>query len=103
MSIYRSSVQIYNPGSIYKNLDSMKFASSEVGSKIRNVLIASVLYKCDYIDAFGTGFDRTFALCIRQNVEYEYKNDEFSFLFTFIRNPNFLNDKINDKIKPPRK
>ena len=44
MSIYRSSVQIYNPGSIYKNLDSMKFASSEVGSKIRNVLIASVLY-----------------------------------------------------------
>ena len=98
VSIYRSSVQIYNPGSIYKNLDPMKFASSEVGSKIRNILIASVLYKCGYIDAFGTGFDRTFTLCIKQNVEYEYKNDEFGFLFTFIRNQNFLNDRINDKI-----
>ncbi len=76
----------------------MKFASSEIGSKIRNILIAPVLYKCGYIDAFGTGFDRTFTLCIKNNVDYEYKNDEFGFTFTFLRNPNFLNDKINDKI-----
>ena len=96
--IYKSSVRIYNPGSIYKNLDPMKFASSEVGSKIRNILIASVLYKCGYIDAFGTGFDRTFTLCIKNNVDYEYKNDEFGFTFIFLRNSNFLNDKINDKI-----
>lgn len=77
--IYRSSIQIYNPGSIYKNLDPMKFASGQVGSKIRNILIASVLYKCGYIDAFGTGFDRTFTLCIKNNIDYEYINDEFGF------------------------
>lgn len=85
--IFKSSINIYNPGSIYKNLNPMKFASSEIGSKIRNILIASVLYKCGYIDAFGTGFDRTFTLCIKNNVDYEYKNDEFGFTFTFLRNP----------------
>ena len=96
--LYKSSIRIYNPGSIYKNIDPMKFAKSEVGSKIRNILIASVLYKCGYIDAFGTGFDRTFTLCIQNNIDYEYNNDEFGFTFTFNRNPEFLNDKINDKI-----
>lgn len=96
--IYKSSVRIYNPGSIYKDLDPLKFARAEVGSKIRNPLIASVLYKCGYIDAFGTGFDRTFTLCIKNNVDYEYHNDEFGFTFIFNRDPEFLNGKINGKI-----
>ena len=96
--ILKSSLRIYNPGGIYKNIDPMKFARSEVGSKIRNVLIASVLYKCGYIDAFGTGFSRTFSLCTKNDVQYEYRNDEFGFTFMFNRNPNFLTDKINDKI-----
>ena len=98
-AIYKSSVRIYNPGSIYKDLDSLKFAIAEVGSKIRNPLIASVLYKCGYIDAFGTGFDRTFTLCIKNNVEYEYHNDEFGFTFIFNRDPKFLDDKINNNEK----
>ena len=98
--IYRSSVHIYNPGPIYRNLDPMQFATSEVGSKIRNVLIASVLYKYGYIDAFGTGFDRTFTLCIKNDVGYDYKNDDFGFSFTFLRDTDYLSDKINDKINP---
>lgn len=81
--LYRSSIEIYNPGPIYKNIDPMKFASSQVGSKIRNILIASVLYKCGYIDAFGTGFDRAFDLCNKNNIGYEYRNDEFGFTFKF--------------------
>ncbi len=76
----------------------MKFATGSVGSKIRNVLIASTLFKCGYIDAFGTGFDRTFTLCIDDNIKYHYTNDDFGFTFIFDRNVNFLNDKINDKI-----
>ena len=98
--IFKSSIRIYNPGTIYKNLDPMMFASSEVGSKIRNVLIASVLYKCGYIDAFGTGFDRTFTLCIQNNVDYKYNNDDFGFTFIFDRNPNYLTVKINNKMNP---
>lgn len=96
--VYRSSVRIYNPGSIYKGVDPLEFAKGEVGSKIRNVLISSVLYKCGYIDAFGTGFDRTFTLCNREGVEYEYKNDEFGFTFIFHRKRELVGDKINDKI-----
>ncbi len=96
--IYKSSIRIYNPGSIIKGLDPIKFSSGLVGSKIRNLLIASTLFKCGDIDAFGTGFDRTFALCNQNNISYEYYEDEFDFTFVFNRNINFLSDKTNDKI-----
>ena len=96
--LHKSSIRIYNPGSIYKNINPMKFAKAEVGSKIRNVLIASVLYKCGFIDVFGTGFDRIFTLCIQNDIDYEYHNDEFGFTFIFKRNLDFLNDKVNDKV-----
>ena len=105
-TIYRSSIRIYNPGPIIKGIDPIKFASGKVGSKIRNILIAFVLYKCGYIDAFGTGFDRTFTLCIDNNIDYEYYSDEFGFTFIFKRNPDFLktnkvktNKTLKDKIK----
>ncbi len=39
------------------------------------------LPECGYIDVFETGFDRTFTLCPQNNVDYEYKNDEFGFTF----------------------
>ena len=96
--IYKSSVRIYNPGSIIRGIDPIKFASGKIGSKIRNPLIASTLYKCGYIDAFGTGFDRTFSLCSQNDVEYKYEENEFGFTFIFKRKTNYLNDKINDKI-----
>ena len=51
-----------------------------------------------YIDAFGTGFDRTFTVRANNGVEYKYNNDELGFTFFFRRKQNFLNDKINDKI-----
>ena len=96
--IYKSSVRIYNPGSIIKGIDPINFASGKVGSKIRNLLIASTLFKYGYIDAFGTGFDRTFTLCSQNDVEYKYSEDEFGFTFVFERKKEFLNDKINDRI-----
>lgn len=95
--VYRSSVRIYNPGPIYKNIDPLKFASGSVGSKIRNILIASTLFKYGFIDAFGTGFDRTFSLCEKENVEYRYVNDEFGFTFIFERKKNFLRDERYEK------
>ena len=96
--VYKSTVQIYNPGSIIKGIDPIKFASGKIGSKIRNILIASTLFKYGYIDAFGTGFDRTFTLCSQENVECSYENNEFGFKFIFNRRISYLSDKINDKI-----
>ena len=96
--IYKSSVRIYNPGSIIKGIDPINFASGKVGSKIRNLLIASTLFKYGYIDAFGTGFDRTFTLCSQNDVEYKYIEDDFGFTFVFERKKDFLNDRINDRI-----
>ena len=97
--IYRSTVSIYNPGTVIRGIDPVNFASGKVGSKIRNVLIASTLYKYGYIDAFGTGFDRTFTLCAKAGVEYKYREDDFGFYFAFERNRTFINDKINEKKK----
>ena len=98
--IFKSSLRIYNPGPIIKDIDPKKFASGDIGSKLRNPLISSVLYKCGYIDAFGTGFDRAFTLCADNNIEYSYHNDDFGFTFVFKRNGDFLNDRINDRINP---
>lgn len=59
-----------------------------------------VLFKNGMIDAFGTGFDRAFKLCAKNDVEYEYQNDEYGFTFVFKRKADDrINDKINDKIK----
>lgn len=90
ISIFKSSVRIYNPGGIYNNIDPIKFANNEIGSKIRNPLIANVLYKCGYIEAFGSGFERVFSLCNKDNVKYSYINNEYGFTFIFNRKENFL-------------
>jgi ATP-dependent DNA helicase RecG len=95
ISISKSNVRIYNPGNILLDTDPLDFASGKIGSKIRNPLIATVLFKNSLIDAFGTGFDRTFKSCAENGVEYEYNNDEFGFTFIFKRKKD---DKINDKI-----
>ncbi len=106
-AVYRSYVRIYNAGSIIHDTDPKDFAEGRVGSKIRNPLIAAVLYKCGYIDAFGTGFDRTFSLCDKTGTQYEYYNDEFGFTFTFGRNvyyidehPQELREDVNEKYGP---
>ena len=99
ISITKSSVRIYNPGSILNDTNPKDFASGKVGSKIRNPLIATVLFKNGMIDAFGTGFDRAFKLCAQNGVDYEYQNDEYGFTFIFRRKNDKINDKINDKTK----
>lgn len=96
-SIFKSYVKIYNPGGIIKDIDPKRFASGNVGSKIRNVLIASTLFKFGYIDSFGTGFERTFSLCASNDVNYSYFNDEFGFTFIFNRKTiNMINDNRLD-------
>ena len=85
-----SYVKIYNPGTIALNEDPKAFAKGEIGSKLRNPLIAMALYRNKTIEAFGTGFKRVFDLCNRENVDYFYRTEGLGFSFTFRRGPTDL-------------
>ena len=92
-------IRIYNPGTIALNKDPVEFASGNIGSKVRNPLIALTLYKNKSIEAFGTGFRRVFELCKSNNINYNYGIDGIGFYFEFFRNNasnNTINDTIND-------
>lgn len=80
-----SYVKIYNPGTIALNEDPLSFASGEIGSKLRNPLIAMTLYRNKTIEAFGTGFKRVFDLCQKENIGYSYKTEGLGFSFIFNR------------------
>jgi ATP-dependent DNA helicase RecG len=90
ITITPSSVRVYNPGTIALNEDPKAFANGEIGSKLRNPLIAMALYRNKTIEAFGTGFKRVFDLCNRENVTYSYKTEGLGFSFTFRRGPTDL-------------
>ena len=61
-------------------------------------MIATVLYCDRSIDAFGTGFERVFKMCKRN--EYTYSSNQFGFTFEFLRNHiDSYNESINDPIK----
>ena len=97
ITITQSRVTVYNPGGLLHGTEPRDFASGRVGSKIRNPLIAAVLFKNGMIDAFGTGFDRTFKACAENGVEYSYRNDEFGFTFTFARKSTETSRTIPDR------
>lgn len=101
ISITKSKVKIYNPGGIIEDKDPTEFASGKIGSRIRNPLIATVLYKNKYIDAFGTGFSRAFKACEENGNKYEYRNDEFGFTFEFERKADreIRHSNLNYEIK----
>ena len=90
ITITPSSVRIYNPGTIALNENPRAFANGEIGSKLRNPLIAMTLYRNKTIEAFGTGFKRVFDVCDKENVGYSYKTEGLGFSFTFRRGPTDL-------------
>lgn len=103
ISITSSKIRIYNPGGILDNINPLDFSSGKTGCKIRNPLIASVLYKNGMVEARGLGFDRAFKLCADNNIEYEYNNDENGFTFIFKRSLSVINKEqkfVNTRANP---
>lgn len=89
-------VHIYNPGFLVKGKSPMDFANGNNGPIARNPLINTVLYLNKTIESFGTGFGRVFKLCEKENISYSYGNNEFGFVFEFLRKQNVLiNEPIN--------
>ena len=50
-----------------------------------NPRIISILFKTGEIESFGSGFERTFDECEKENILYEYENTKSGFKFTFFR------------------
>ena len=92
-------IHIYNPGFLVKGKSPLDFANGENGPIARNPLINTVLYLNKTIESFGTGFGRVFKLCDKENISYSYKNNEFGFVFEFLRKQNVsINVPINVSI-----
>ena len=103
ITITPKRVRIYNPGLIAMNKDPREFANGNVGSKIRNPLIATALYRSKSIEALGTGFRRAFDLCDAQGVSYAYGTDGVGFTFEFFRPDAMeLKESVSKKAKPTR-
>ena len=96
-TVRRSSVSISNPGTPAGGVDPERFASGKTGRRIRNVLIASVLWRCGYADALGKGLRSVADLCEESGTEYSSSSDGASFTFIFRRKPGFLCEQHNDR------
>ncbi len=92
IDVFPSKITIFNPGHLPLNLDPIEFATNNDESKFRNPKIANILYKTNTIEAFATGFARTFAECKKANVKYSYQNKLHGFEFTFHRDNNMTNN-----------
>ena len=92
-------IHIYNPGFLVKGKSPLDFASGTNGPIARNPLINTVLYLNKTIESFGTGFGRVFSLCEKGGIETDYRNNDFGFVFEFIRKKHdTVNDTLNDSI-----
>lgn len=99
IDIYPNRLAIYNPGCFPNNLKPTDFVNKDLASKIRNELICDVLYKCKKIEAWGTGFKKTYTTCQNENIKISYENEQDGFWFIFYRNNiNYNNTKTSNII-----
>lgn len=92
IDIFPNRVVIYNPGAFPDNINPEDYVQKNLASKIRNEIIADVLYKCHIIEAWGTGFKNTYELCKEKNVECSYEKEQDGFWFVFYRKNTLIND-----------
>ena len=91
-----TKIHIYNPGFLVNGKSPVDFANGNSGPIARNPLINTILYLNKTIESFGTGFGRVFKLCDKENINYSYGNNEFGFVFEFLRKQNVsINVPIN--------
>ena len=62
------------------------FAERRIQSMPRNRKILDILYRSKNVEVQGSGIRKVLELCAKNNVKYEYYNNEFGFRFSFHRN-----------------
>lgn len=85
IDVYKNRVCIYSPGLFPIGFTPEEFASGQEQPIVHNPKIVDVLFRTASIEAFGTGFERTFEECRRAGVSYGYENTKNGFRFTFMR------------------
>ena len=86
IDIFPSKISVFNPGELPFGVNPEEYAKGEGLSLLRNPNIANVLYRCNKIEAFGSGFHRVISACRDAGVKYQYRNEFEGFKFEFIRN-----------------
>ena len=96
IDIFPNRVSIYNPGAFPDDLNPEDFAKRTIASRLRNELICDVLYKCRYVETWGTGLAKTYSLCDEAGIRCGYEKEGDGFWFIFHRNvTNVTNDVTN--------
>ncbi len=85
IEVFSDKVMIYSPGFFPVGFKPEDFAENSAEPIMLNPKIVNVLFKCSIIESFGTGYERTFALCKSAGIKYEYENTKTGFRFIFYR------------------
>ncbi|MCL2142781.1 MAG: putative DNA binding domain-containing protein [Methanomassiliicoccaceae archaeon] len=78
-------IEMYNPGRLPRGVVPEEYLTGEKRSVLKNPVIAEFMFRCNMIEAFGTGFQKVISECREKKVDYAYRNDERGFTFRFFR------------------
>ena len=98
IDVFKNRVQIYSPGLFPFGYTPEDFANQAEEPVMLNPKIVNVMFKVSEIESFGSGFERTFSECKKENVEYAYENTKSGFRFIFYRT-NEINTIQKNKSK----
>ncbi len=116
VEVFANRVEIYNPGGLPNGLDPKKFGTKSVP---RNLLIASMLHRANYIEQAGTGINRIKEALAKHkkqlDLEIQYSDDSLFYSVIFrkkdmakatyrglVKNPNKRLVKITQKTTQKR-
>ena len=85
IDITPTQVEIYNPGEFPQDLTPVMFAEDRIKSMPRNKVILNTLYKSKYVEMFGSGFKKVYAVCRQSGIRTDFHMSYGGFSFIFFR------------------
>lgn len=98
IGIHPGKIEIYNPGTFPEELTPFDYIDKNIPSYKRNRLILDILFRSKDVEKSGTGFQRVNSSCNEYGVNWNYRKDNYGFLFEFIRTNVHLNVHIKDEL-----
>ncbi len=85
VTIFKSYIEIYNPGTFPAGLTPQDFISGSEQSVQMNPLLSRIIYYSKDVESFGTGLHRIATLCDEADVKVEFKLSKMGFTVIFHR------------------